>query len=169
MKLSLNEAKLTGLWAGNCGTIQQVLISKFAFGREKISGLSRNAPQVREAQKRLFKPSFHWCQENPIKWGNFTVSRPKRTRRSRITKIRGVSSSGISGINWENHDCFYFFNEFPNLSFYDSWWPSFPAKKILNSYYRRYHYQCCIEKWICYITCCEVFWKLFLRRIYLIF
>ena len=69
MKLSLNEAKLTGFWAGNCGTIQQVFISKFVFETEKISGLSRNAPQVREAEKRLFKPSFHWCQENPIKWG----------------------------------------------------------------------------------------------------
>ena len=96
------------------------------------------------------------------KMGNFTVSRPKRTRLSRITKICGVSLFGISGINWENQHCFYFFNEFPNLPFCDSWWPSFPAKKILNLYYRRYHYQCCIEKWICYITCCEVFWKLFL-------
>ena len=47
MKLSLNEAKLTGFWAGNCGTIQQVLISKFVFEPEKISGRSRNAPQVR--------------------------------------------------------------------------------------------------------------------------
>ena len=31
MKLSVNEAKLTGLWARNCGTIQQVVILKFAF------------------------------------------------------------------------------------------------------------------------------------------
>ena len=66
------------------------------------------------------------------KMGNFTVSRPKRTRLSRITKICGVLLFGISGINWENQDCFYFFNEFPNLPFCDSWWPSFPAKKILN-------------------------------------
>jgi len=26
MKLSVNEAKLTGLWAKNCATIQQILI-----------------------------------------------------------------------------------------------------------------------------------------------
>ena len=37
MKLSVNEAKLAGLWARNCATIQQVLILKFAFGPEKFS------------------------------------------------------------------------------------------------------------------------------------
>ena len=42
MKLSVSEAKLTGLWARNFATIQQVLILKFAFGSEKFSGLSRN-------------------------------------------------------------------------------------------------------------------------------
>ena len=35
MKVSVNKAKLNGLWARNCATIQQVLISKFAFGPEK--------------------------------------------------------------------------------------------------------------------------------------
>ena len=35
MKLSGNKAKLNGLWARNCATIQQVLISNFAFGPEK--------------------------------------------------------------------------------------------------------------------------------------
>ena len=44
MKLSINEAKLTGLWARNCVIIQQVLILKFAFGSEKFPGLSRNEP-----------------------------------------------------------------------------------------------------------------------------
>ena len=46
MKLSVNEAKLTGLWARNCATIQQVSILKFAFGPEKFPGLSRNLAQV---------------------------------------------------------------------------------------------------------------------------
>ena len=32
MKASVTEAKLTGLWAASRATIQQVLISKFAFG-----------------------------------------------------------------------------------------------------------------------------------------
>ena len=32
MRLSVNEAKLTGLWAGNCCTIKLVFISNFAFG-----------------------------------------------------------------------------------------------------------------------------------------
>ena len=46
MKQSVNEAKLTGLWATNCGTIQQVLIWKFVFGPEKLPGLSRDAPLI---------------------------------------------------------------------------------------------------------------------------
>ena len=36
MKLSLNEAKLTGLWAKNCTAIQQVLILKFDFRPKKF-------------------------------------------------------------------------------------------------------------------------------------
>ena len=44
MKVSINEAKLTGLWARNCAIIQQVLILKFVFGPEKFPGLSRNEP-----------------------------------------------------------------------------------------------------------------------------
>ena len=44
MDLSVNEEKLTGVWARDCDTIQQVLILKFAFGPEKFSGLSRNGP-----------------------------------------------------------------------------------------------------------------------------
>ena len=45
MKLAVNEAKLTVLWARNCATVQQVLILTFAFGPEKLPGLSRNEPQ----------------------------------------------------------------------------------------------------------------------------
>ena len=44
IKVSVNEAEFTGLWARNCATTQQVLISKFAFGPEKLPGLSRNGP-----------------------------------------------------------------------------------------------------------------------------
>ena len=36
IKLSVNKAKLIGLWAINCDTIQQVLIFKFALRPEKI-------------------------------------------------------------------------------------------------------------------------------------
>ena len=39
MKLSVNEAKLTGLWA------QQVLILKFVLGTEKLTDVSTNGPQ----------------------------------------------------------------------------------------------------------------------------
>ena len=44
IKLSVNEAKLTGLWARNCATFQQILILKFAFELERLPGLSRNGP-----------------------------------------------------------------------------------------------------------------------------
>ena len=46
MKLSVNEAKLTFLWAWNCATIQQVVILIFAFEPKKFLGLLRNAPQI---------------------------------------------------------------------------------------------------------------------------
>ena len=39
MKLSLNEEKLTGLWAKNSAAIQQVLILKFDFGPKKFPGV----------------------------------------------------------------------------------------------------------------------------------
>ena len=46
MKLSVNEAKLTGSCARNFSTIQQVLILKFAFGTERLPGLWRNGPLI---------------------------------------------------------------------------------------------------------------------------
>ena len=46
MKLLANEAKLTGLWASNCATFEQVLILKFAFSPEKFPGLPTNQQQV---------------------------------------------------------------------------------------------------------------------------
>ena len=36
MKLSVDEAKLTGMWAWNCAAFQQVVILKFALGPEKF-------------------------------------------------------------------------------------------------------------------------------------
>ena len=42
MKLSVNEAKLTGLWARNCATTTKVLILKFTFGPQKFPGFSKN-------------------------------------------------------------------------------------------------------------------------------
>ena len=41
-----NYQKLTGFLARNCGTIQLVLISKFAFAPGKLPGLSRNGTHV---------------------------------------------------------------------------------------------------------------------------
>ena len=46
MKLSLNEAKLTGFCAKNIVTFQQIWVLKFAFGPEKFPGLSRNGSPV---------------------------------------------------------------------------------------------------------------------------
>ena len=46
MKLLLNDAKSTGLWARNCATIEQFLILKFALGPETFPGVSRNRAQV---------------------------------------------------------------------------------------------------------------------------
>ena len=44
MKLSANEAKLTGLWARNCATFQQVLSLKFTLELEKFPGFRETGP-----------------------------------------------------------------------------------------------------------------------------
>ena len=48
MKLSVNEAKLTNLWARNCGTIQKVLILK-------VSGPFENGSQTLHHLTAKFK------------------------------------------------------------------------------------------------------------------
>ena len=46
VKVLVNEAKLTGLFVSyrKCAAIQQVLITKYVLGSEKLPGLSRNGP-----------------------------------------------------------------------------------------------------------------------------
>ena len=44
MKLSVNEAKLTGLWAWNCATIQQVWILIFAFDPKRFLDFRQTGP-----------------------------------------------------------------------------------------------------------------------------
>ena len=47
MKLSLNEAKLTGFWAGNCGTIQQAFREmRSKWGRQKPSLAFNDARKI---------------------------------------------------------------------------------------------------------------------------
>ena len=45
MKLSVNEARLTGLWARNCATIQQVWILKFASGPKRFQDFRETGPR----------------------------------------------------------------------------------------------------------------------------
>ena len=60
MKLAVNEANMTVLWARNCATVQQVLILKFAFGPEKLPGLSRNEPQGLLNFVSGFRRAYKW-------------------------------------------------------------------------------------------------------------
>ena len=59
MKLSINEAKLSGLWARNCAAIKQVLILKFAFGPEKLPELSKNGPLDRTRETAEIEPGVY--------------------------------------------------------------------------------------------------------------
>ena len=45
MKLSVNEEKLTGLWARNCAAIQQVWILKLAFGPKSLLDFRETGPR----------------------------------------------------------------------------------------------------------------------------
>ena len=59
MKLSVNEAKLSGLWARNCATIQQVLILKYAFGPEKLPGARfSKVPVTFRARNQILKSKY---------------------------------------------------------------------------------------------------------------
>jgi len=65
MKLSVNEAKLSGLWARNCATFRQVLSLKFAFGLEKLTGpFEKRAPGQIECEIWIQK----WKLEKQIQF-----------------------------------------------------------------------------------------------------
>ena len=84
MKLSINEAKLTGLWARNCAAIKQVLILKFAFGPEKLPELSKNGP-------------LDWTRETAeIEPGVYTIAAKYRSQR-----ISSLQISEIDGFEEE--------------------------------------------------------------------
>ena len=59
MKLSINEAKLTGLWARNCAAVKQVSNLKFAFGPEKLPELSKNGPLDRTRETAEIEPGVY--------------------------------------------------------------------------------------------------------------
>ena len=62
MKLSVNEAKLTGLCARNCATIQQVLILKFAFGPEKSYRAFREMDPSKNVANTTAKCYLSFCR-----------------------------------------------------------------------------------------------------------
>ena len=63
MKLSVNEAKLIGLWAGNCATIQQFFILKFeiCLRVRKFTG-----PSEKRVPEKALKRFTVYC----TKWKN---------------------------------------------------------------------------------------------------
>ena len=59
MKLLVNEAKLTGLWARNWATILTGFDLNFVLWSEKFPGLSRNRPAVKKRHEaRNLVPHF---------------------------------------------------------------------------------------------------------------
>ena len=48
MKLSVNETKLTGLWARTCATFQQVMILKFHSGLKSYRAFQETGPWIEE-------------------------------------------------------------------------------------------------------------------------
>ena len=64
IKLSVNETKCTGLWAGNRATTLSVLNSNFGLGPEKLPGLSRNRPPVHIRRSRYWENDVLPCPTN---------------------------------------------------------------------------------------------------------
>ena len=58
MKLSIKKAKLTGLWAMNCASVQEVLILKFPFGARTFSVPLSNGAQFFLVWGMIKSPMF---------------------------------------------------------------------------------------------------------------
>ena len=54
MELSVKEAKLTGFVSKELCYPSKGLILKFVFGRENLTGLSRNWPQEKKGVRAIF-------------------------------------------------------------------------------------------------------------------
>ena len=52
MKLSVNEARLTNLWARNCGTIQKVFILSFRAFRKRVTDLTSVDRKIQNGNHR---------------------------------------------------------------------------------------------------------------------
>ena len=94
MKLSINEAKLTGLWARNCAAIKQVLILKFAFGPEKLPELSKKGPWTGPGRRQ--KSSLAFIQSPPNTVANvflpFKFQRLMDSKRNQAVPLETIVS-----------------------------------------------------------------------------
>ena len=94
MKLSINEAKLTGLWARNCAAIKEVLILKFAFGPEKLPELSKNGPWTGTGRRQ--KSSLAFIQSPPNTVANvflpFKFQRLMDSKRNQAVPLETIVS-----------------------------------------------------------------------------
>ena len=75
MQLSLNEAKLTGLWARSCATIQQVLVLKI-----KLPSAPKSFWAFLESGPRF-----------PTSWAQISKWLPKKTHRSKWSLINKLT------------------------------------------------------------------------------
>ena len=94
MKLSINEAKLTGLWARNCAAIKEVLILKFAFGPEKLPELSKKGPWTGTGRRQ--KSSLAFIQSPPNTVANvflpFKFQRLMDSKRNQAVPLETIVS-----------------------------------------------------------------------------
>ena len=72
MKLSINEAKLTGLWARNCAAIKQVSNLKFAFGPKSYRKSRKTGPWTGPGRRQ--KSSLAFIQSPPNTVANVFLS-----------------------------------------------------------------------------------------------
>ena len=98
MKLAVNE----GLWGRNCATIQQVVILKFAFGREKFPGLSRKGAPAQKCQSYLFT-THHFSNTsqsslvaNDLVHQRRTISTIKRLKSWTFERLTLVRAKGLT-------------------------------------------------------------------------
>ena len=106
MKLSVNETKLTGLWARTCATFQQVMILKFSLGPEKSPGLSRNGSVDRGKRGKLDRWRYIRNRRGRLgtRLGEYSIARDWNWQmfdfpfHSRPTGMKGLSPQFSFGI-----------------------------------------------------------------------
>ena len=119
MKLPVNKAKLSGFWARNCATFQQVWSLKFAFGPVKLLSLLRNRPLY------IWRQASSACPRRHEIWFTFVDNTFSQIHEYDIEKF-------TRHLNSRDPPCtFSFTRKWNPMESYPSWILAFSSKSVI--------------------------------------